>query len=187
MEVQMKRAARLAVYTFFLSFAVSAAGCSGISYNDDFDPTIDFSSFQTFAWLQPSGDETASKRGVDEFTEKRIINAIEEELRAKGLEPAGSGTPDFLVNFYVTTQQKIDVSTYYTGWGYYGWYGGGTQTYVNQWTEGSLIVDFVEFKDKDLAWRGWAKAAIESDLNSQQRTQRINDVIAGIMKRFPPQ
>ena len=182
----MKYAARLAVYALSVSVAAAAAGCSGVTYNDDYDPSIDFSSFQTYAWLQPSGDNTAQKRGVDEFSERRIINAIEEQLSAKGLSPAGSGTPDFLVNFYVTTQQKMDVNTYYTGWGYYGWYGGGTQTYVNQWTEGTLIVDFVDFSDKDLAWRGWAQAAIEPDLNADQRTRRINEIIGGIFKRFPP-
>jgi len=185
MEVQMQRFTRFAVFAFVLSLAVSAAGCSGISYNDDYDPTIDFSQFDTYAWLSPS-DDNQNQRGVDQFTERRIIAAVDEYFAAQGIEKAGSGTPDFLVNFYVTTQQKMDVSTYHTGWGYYGWYGGGTQTYVNQWTEGSLIIDFVDFDEKDLAWRGWAQAAIEENLTVEQRTQRVNDVVLGILKRFPP-
>ncbi len=180
----MKRLGRAPVYVFLLSLAMVAAGCSSVSYNDDYDPGIDFSKFETYAWLEASQDQT-STRGVDQFTEKRIISAIDEELAAQGIQKATSSPPDFLVNFYVTTQQKMDVSTYYTGWGYYGWYG-GTQTYVNQWTEGTLIIDFIDLADKDLAWRGWAKGSLEENLTPQQKTQRINEVVAGIMKRYPP-
>lgn len=180
----MRKIGRLALFSSVLSLAVGAAGCSGVRYNNDFDPAIDFSGFQTYAWMQPAEGQDAS-RGVDEFTERRFIAAIENQLAAKGYSKATTGTPDFLVNFYLTTQDKMDVSTYHVGWGYYGWYG-GTQTSVRQWTEGTLIIDVIDVAEKDLAWRGWAQGELQPNLSSEERTRRVNQVTEGILKQFPP-
>ena len=181
----MKRKQRVGIFPILGTVALAIAGCSGISYNHDFDPQFDFSRFETYVWAQPKDQSATGQRGVDELTEKRIIAAVDRELENKGYRKISSGQPDFVVNFYVTTQDKIDVSTYYTGWGYYGWYG-GTQTYVTQWTEGTLVIDFIETAENDLAWRGWARGAVEPNLTPERRTEAINEVVAGILKRFPP-
>lgn len=176
------RSTRIALFGALL--ALSVAACSSVRYNNDFDPAINFSQIKTYAWLQVEGQAEAN-RGVDEFTERRIISAVDNELAAKGFQKATSGQPDILVNFYVTTENKMNVDTYYTGWGYYGWYG-GTQTTVRQWTEGTLIIDFIDTKEKDLAWRGWAQGELQRNLSPEERTRRINSVVAGILKQYPP-
>ena len=135
----MDRARYVGSLSGAFALAIAAAGCSGISYNHDFDPAIDFSGLRTYAWAQAeAGQSTAQLRGLDELSERRVIAAVERELEARGLTKNTSGKPDVVVNFYLTTQDKIDVNTYYTGWGYHGWWGGGmgaTTTTVNQWTE----------------------------------------------------
>lgn len=176
------RSTRIASFGALL--ALSATACSSVRYNNDFDPAINFSQIKTYAWLQVEGQAEAN-RGVDEFSERRITLAVDNELAAKGFQKATSGQPDILVNFYVTTENKMNVDTYYTGWGYYGWYG-GTQTTVRQWTEGTLIIDFIDTKEKDLAWRGWAQGELQRNLSPEERTRRINSVVAGILKQYPP-
>ena len=178
----MRRVHYLAVSMCFV--ALLAMGCSGISYNYDFDPQLDFNSFQTYGWVQPQEGQSGG-RGVGDLVEKRITAAVEQQLDSKGYRKT-SGKPDFLVNFYVTTQEKIDVNTYHSGWGYYGWYGGGTTTTVNQWTEGTLVIDLIDLAEEDLAWRGWATAAIEPNRSPEERTRMINEVVAGIFSKFPP-
>jgi hypothetical protein len=172
------------MFGVMLSLALAAGACSGVKYNSDFDPAIDFESMSTYAWLE-AADPSQASRGMDELTERRVVTAIENQLDSKGYRKATTGAPDLLVNFYLTTEQKIDVSTYSTGWGYYGWYG-GTQTSVRQWTEGTLVVDLIDTAEKDLAWRGWAQGELRPDLTPEQRTRRVNEVIDGIMGRFPP-
>jgi hypothetical protein len=175
---------KVSILGVILSLAVAAAACSSVKYNSDFDPAIDFEGMSTYAWLE-AADPSQANRGVDELTERRIITALENQLDAKGYRRATTGTPDLLVNFYLTTEQKMDVSTYSTGWGYYGWYG-GTQTTVHQWTEGTLVVDLVDVAEKDLAWRGWAQGELHPNLTPEERTRRVNEVIDGIMRQFPP-
>jgi hypothetical protein len=180
----MRNVGRLAGFLTLLTLALGAAGCSSVTYNNDFDPTIDFSSLRTYAFLE-AADPTQADRGLDDFTEKRVMSAVEDELGNMGYEKARSGAPDFLVNFYLTTQEQLDVTTYSTGWGYYGWYG-GTQTSVRQWTEGTLVIDFIDVSEKDLAWRGWAKGELQPNLSADERTRRVNEVVKGILGQYPP-
>ncbi|MGD8698030.1 MAG: DUF4136 domain-containing protein [Gemmatimonadales bacterium] len=167
-----------------LLLALGATACSSVRYNNDFDPAIDFSNFSTYAWLE-AADPSKADRGVDEFTERRVIAAVDNELASRGYTKATSGQPDILINFYLTTENKINVDTYNTGWGYYGWYG-GTQTTVRQWTEGTLVIDFIDTAEKDLAWRGWAQGELQANLSPEERTRRVNKVVEGIMKQYPP-
>jgi hypothetical protein len=170
-----------------LASAIAAVGCSGLSYNSDFDPQVDFSGYSTYAWVEDLDADAVESRGVDPLDEKRVIAAVDQQLSARGYRKVTSGTADFAVHFYVTTQEKVDVNSYYTGWGYYGWYG-GTQTYVRQWTQGTLVVDVLDINEKDLAWRGWVTGAVDDFARKtpEQKTQDINRLVAGILKGFPP-
>jgi hypothetical protein len=183
----MSRATKSFAMLSLAFLAVAAAGCSGIRYNNDFDPQVDFSRFSTFAWVEDIHSDAAQSRGLDPLDERRVKAALEEQLESRGYRKVTSGQPDFLLNFHTTSQEKIDVSTYYTGWGYYGWYG-GTQTSVRQWTEGTLIIDFIDTAEKDLAWRGWATGAVDSfdRMSAEQKTVEVNKIVAGILEQFPP-
>ena len=66
--------------------AFLAACGSGISTNTDFDPAVDFSGFQTYAWL-PAGNGMEDGSGIhaDQLTDGRIRSAVEANLNAKGL------------------------------------------------------------------------------------------------------
>ncbi len=181
----MNRTQRILVLTITLGLASSLAACSSVSYNHDFDPTIDFAAFQTYAWIQPADSQT--QRFLSPLVERRIVAAIDSEMAAKGFRKATTGRPDFLVNTYGVTQEKIDVNTYYSGWGYYGWYGGSTVD-VRQWTQGTLIIDIIDFSEKDLAWRGYAQASVDdvSRMQPEEITRRVNEVVGKILQDFPP-
>lgn len=183
----MRPALRSTVLLMVVLLASAALGCSGISYNNDFDPAIDFGGFSSFAWVEDIDANAVKSRGMDPLDERRVKSALDQQLESRGYRKDTSGQPDFLVNFYVTTQEKIDVNTYHTGWGYYGWYG-GTQTSVRQWTQGTLVIDFIDTAQKDLAWRGWATAAVDDfdRMTAEKKTETVNEIVAGILKQFPP-
>lgn len=183
----MQSAIRSATLLLAVLLMMGTVGCSSVKYNNDFDPSIDFGSFNSFAWVEDIDPNAVKSRGMDPLDERRVKAALDAQLEARGYRKVTSGQPDFLINFYATSQEKIDVSTYYTGWGYYGWYG-GTQTSVRQWTEGTLIVDFIDVAQKDLAWRGWATAAVDDfdRMTAEKKTQTVNEIVAGILEQFPP-
>jgi len=186
----MKSVARASAFSLLLSLGFGLAGCSGVSYNSDYDPTIDFSGFQTYVWATPPQDAGPNPRGVDQISERRIASAVDAQLAEKGYRLIEYGEPDFVVNFILTTQQKVDYTTYNSGWGYYGYYGGGvgvSHTTAREWTEGTLLIDVIDVKEQDLAWRGWANGALSENLTPEQKTQRVNEVVGKILEKFPPQ
>ena len=180
----MKPRSSYPAMAFVAGLAAALVGCSGITYNQDYDPDASFTTLKSYSWVE-AADPSQVDRGVAPLVARRVNRAIDENLENKGYNKLESGTPDFMVNWYVGTDQKISVSTYSTGWGYYGWYG-GTTTQVNQWTEGTLVVDIIDTKSKELIWRGWAKGALSENPSSEEVTRAVNEVISGILQPFPP-
>ena len=169
---------------------VALAGCAGVSYNYDFDPGIDFAGYQTYVWVQPSQDLGQNPRGVDQLIERRIMAAVDDQMSAKGYRKIERGQPDFAVNFLLTTQQNVNYTTYYSGWGYRGgWYGGmgSSHTTATEWTEGTLILDIFDAGAKELVWRGTATAELQEVRSPEERERRINEVVGKMLERYPPQ
>jgi hypothetical protein len=68
---------------------------------------------------------------------------------------------------------------------YYGW-GAPSSVDVYQYKEGTLIVDVVDAKTKQLVWRGFATGTVDPDAKPEQRERKLNDAIAQMMAQFPP-
>jgi Domain of unknown function (DUF4136) len=96
---------------------------------------------------------------------------------------------------HVFLQQKVSVQQY-TDWGYgygggwpygYGYYGmwaGAPRTYVdvNQYTEGTLVLDFVDRHTKKLVFRGIGKAVVGGP---ESNASKIEEAVAKIVAEFP--
>ncbi len=155
-----------------LCLIIFAAGCSSISVTHDYDPQADFSSLRTFAWLP--FPKTVK---VNDLAVKRVQDAVTRELEAKGLQK-NTQNSDFLIAMHGTTQKKVDI----TDWGYLG----DRDVNVRHYTEGTLVLDFVDAKSENLLWRGEAKGAIDPTASPQERTERINEAAAKLLAKFPP-
>ncbi len=138
---------------FCVLLMVLALGCaSSIDIKHDYDKSQDFSALKTYDWFPeptiiPGNARTAMERSG--LVAKRITDAVDSELRAKGLKK-DSGNPNFLIVKHIGFDEKIDVTEYgysYRGYGlYYGGAWGGRNIDVYQYTEGTLILDFIDPK-----------------------------------------
>ncbi len=105
-------------------------------------------------------------------------------------------TPDFYVNSHLSTEQKLDVRTMNRGyvggphgrrWGGAGWGGAGwTETYVDQYEEGTLLIDFVDTAARRLVWRGSGTRRLSRDPQPDRVTKRVNEAVDEILGQFPP-
>ncbi|MDL1878934.1 DUF4136 domain-containing protein, partial [Cytophagia bacterium CHB2] len=141
------------------------------------DGGANFAQYKTFDFMSKRAKPTANP-----LAEKRVETAVEQQLIAKGYEKQTSGRPDFFVVCHANVRDKIDVDTY----GYrYGRYGRriGTYTTVREYQHGTLVVDFVDANTKELFWRGWAKG----EVNDAIAKEKIDDTIAKILAKYPPQ
>jgi hypothetical protein len=176
------------------------AGCSSVTVNTDFALDQDFSQFHRYAWHPDGVKKSASldALGGDIF-DNRVRRAVEDILASKGMsrgEPA-----DFYINYSVVTEDRMSVQTYDTyagygpGWGYPRWgygpyyypYGGGTQTSVYYYKQGTLIIDVVDAKTNKLAWRSTAEGPVDLEGTPEQREQGLRKAIGKMFERFPPE
>ena len=90
-----------------LLFLTVISSCSSIKVASDYDTTVDFSKYKTFAF-HTSGIE---KVQISEFDKKRIMKSIESELNKKGITK--SETPDLLVMQHDAVLYKSAVANFY--------------------------------------------------------------------------
>ena len=172
---------------FLVLFFSSAMllSCSSIKVYTDYDSKVDFKKYKTFAFYKPEID----KAKISDLDKKRILRAIEEEMLLKGFTK--SKTPDLLVGIFTKSRDKVNVNQYNNlnmgfGWGWNPWWGGmNNNISVNQYTEGTLFIDFIDKDKKELIWQGVGKGALKLQ-NREKKEARIKEFVKEIISKFPP-
>ena len=162
-------------------------GCAApLTMDFDYDTAADFAALKTYDWMPATGNAAA-----DELLVKRIRNAVDSQLQAKG-HAFAAGTPDFLIAMELSGKTAYGGST---GVGVsvgvpVGRAGrisvGGGRSKPIEKKEGTLVLDFLDAKTKSLVWRGTASGAVRPAASPEEQQQRINEVIAELLARFPP-
>jgi hypothetical protein len=163
----------------------------GVAVNSDYDPGADFASYQSYAWAERSESGDDDPRVYNAITMQRVRTAVDRALAAKGYSEATGGAPDFYVAWHGAIEGKMSYQTinshYGYGWGWYGGMGVGTSsTYVNEWDEGTLLVDIIDAGRNELVWRGTATGTVEPELTPAESQARLDDAAAKLLQTFPP-
>jgi hypothetical protein len=164
-------------------FLFLLSSCSSIRVHSDYDKTVNFSQYKTYAFHKSGIDRVQ----ISELDKKRILRAIDAELSKKGMTK--SENPDLLVNILTKERERLDVDQYYAGWGYgwgWGWnpYLWGGRTYVTSSTEGTLYIDLIDAKKKELIWEGEGIGYLTE--NRSKKEEQINEFVAKILAQYPP-
>lgn len=164
--------------------AAAASACSSVSVATDYDESADFSALRTFAWMPPAPGEPPPFAG-NTIVEKRVTAAVERELGARGLK-RDDASPSFLIAVHTLSRDVLSVTTW-PSWGY-GWHDHHMGAWddhveVNQYTEGTLVLDFVRPGPEGLLWRGVARSVIDNETGS---AEFVNEVIGKLLADFPP-
>jgi hypothetical protein len=152
----------------------------------DYDPAADFTRLRTYAWQPHPARADGDPRINNDLVDTRVRTAVDRVLHARGYQAVAEGEPDFRVSYIVTLDTKTDIHTVPVSYGW-GWWGfPATETYVDQYEQGTLILDVINASTNKLIWRGSAAARVVEGGTPKQRTQRINEAVERILERFPP-
>jgi hypothetical protein len=152
----------------------------------DYDENVDFKNYKTFAFYKPGID----KANISDLDKKRILRAIASELMAQGFTK--SETPDMLVSIFTKSREKVNVNQnnmgYGYGWGWNPWMMNGMNgnMSVSSYSEGTLFIDFIDRKKKELIWQGVGTGALRIQ-NREKKALRIKEFVKEIISRFPPE
>ena len=160
------------IYKLFILLCLGIlTSCSSVKVVSDYDTKVDFSTYKTFAFYKKGID----KASVSDLDKKRIMRAIENELIEKGFTK--SENPDLLISIFTKSREQVNVTDnnlgYGFGWGYNPWFFGSTNLNINQYTEGTLFIDFIDKNKNELIWQGIGSGAMKMS-NIDKKEERIN-------------
>ncbi len=154
--------------------------CSSIKVNSDYDKKIDFAPYKTYAFLKSGIDKVE----ISDLDKKRIMHSVDDVMSTKGFSKNES--PDLLVNIFTKEREQVDVNQFNSGWGYgYSPYMWGGNTFVNHYTEGTLYIDIIDAKKKELIWQGEGEGVLTKDTN--KKDENIKEFVTKILEQYPPQ
>jgi len=173
---------------------VILSSCNSVRVLSDYDQKANFSEYKSYAFYKTGIDKVQ----ISDLDKKRILRAIETEMTSRGF--VKSESPDILINIFTKEQERVDVYNNNFGWGgmggwgwggYGGWgpgygWGWGGGSMVSTSTEGSLYIDLVDTKSKQLVWQGKGEGTLANTKNIKKKEQRIKEFVSQIMKQYPP-
>ena len=165
--------------TFLPLITLLVASCSTVKVATDYDTKADFSKYKTFAFYKTGID----KAPISDLDKRRIMRAIETELLAKGMKK--SKNPDMLVSLFTKSRERVNISDNFYGGFYYPFYYGRQNFNVSRYTEGTLFVDLIDAKKKELVWQGIGTGALRMR-NVEKKKARIKEFVAEIVAQYPP-
>ena len=158
------------------------ASCSAVRVNADFDKNVNFAPYKTYAFYKTGIDRAE----ISDLDKKRILRSIDEEMTAKGFTK--SETPDLLINIFTKEREQVNVNQFNGGWGWgFGWnpwmWGGGFNN-VSTSSEGTLTIDLIDAKKKEMVWQGEGVGYLTQ--NTQRKDENIKGFVTKIMSQYPP-
>ena len=161
---------------------LSSLACGyGIKTSTDYDHNVNFSRYRSFAIMK--GNSSGNP-----LTDQRAMAAVASVLASRGWKEAPAGEAQTTVVVHAATKTKHTYETFYDGWGGWRWRWGSfgpTQTFINDYKVGTLVVDMFDAKTKALIWRGSS-----SDTLSSKSDANIKNLDKGVKKmfdHFPPE
>ncbi|WP_422860948.1 DUF4136 domain-containing protein [Flagellimonas sp. S174] len=187
---------RLKQFTLPILALVFLASCSSVRVVTDYDKEANFNTYKTYAFYKTGID----KAEISDLDKKRILKAIDTEMAARGF--AKSKQPDVLVSIFTKERERVDVynNNFGFGWGGFGWgggfynpwlfgpgfgWGGGFGPNVSTRTEGSLYIDVIDTKNKELVWQGRGVGTLNNIKNIEKKEKRIKQFVAEILEKYP--
>ena len=155
---------------------ISATGAWAQKVTVEFDKTVDFSKYKTFA-IREGRLNSKNPALNSDLVKKQIEGDIEHDLTVKGLTRV-TGPSDLNVRYTFGQTRKVEVETYPAGW-----YGLGTRAVRVPYAEGTLVIDLRDPTTRSLVWRG---VASEEKSDAAKIEGKIDEMVKKSIEKFPP-
>mgnify|MGYP001823433423 FL=1 len=172
---------RFVLTSLALVLLIPTLACSSMTVRADHDSQNNFGAYSTFAVFERQGKESRRPQ-MSPIVDRRIGVSMAAELEAKGFASTPARKADFLVTFYTAVRRRVVINRAgWYGWGRWGYRGGAT--WVNSYPEGTLVIDIIDRRSRQLVWRGVGEGAFTSTNPSDAKVAKR---VAKILKTFPP-
>lgn len=175
---------KLLLITINCTLLLMISACSTIEVSENYNTSYDFSKLKTYNWIPVKNKKHA-------LVVKQLQNELKNQLAAKGFRHDNT-KPDFLIALHGGTEDKVSIHSTYSGYYYGDWHGrrgglyhgGGIDVY--EYKEGTLILDIIDTKSKEIVFQSVTTKEITRNPSMEKRLKNIKNVITKAIKSFPP-
>jgi hypothetical protein len=182
---------RTVILTFLCLTLLSLSCAPVINVSEDYDKQANFGSYRTFDWMaMPEKAPKGAREALESnpFFDRRIKEITDQILGTKGMRES-SENPSLLINYYVGLRERTDIADwgYFYGpyWGFF-WPGLGPMN-VYSYNEGTLVMDFIDARRKEVVWRGVAEQALPDGYATNISEEDLRKILTKMLAQYPPQ
>lgn len=174
-----------AVYLALISCILLLVGCvSPTRYDFEQAAVEEMSAYKTFTIDSREQRTDYQDVVLSPIVDRRIERAIVRELTVKGFEKVGTN-PDFRVTFNTVTKTRTELNSFgptpFRRYPYYGY--GGRYIDIDEYEEGTFLINIIDAKSKQLVWRGAYVQRLGWSAPDEAEVQKI---VSAILAGFPP-
>ena len=188
-----------------LLFALMSVGSifAGPKVRVDYEHGLNFSCYKTYRWVRTPGAPSSDASFPNQLMQQRIVGFVEEALSAKHLVRV-EGDADLLIGYQVDVTEEPQFTTFTSstgpgwgwdgwgggwGWGAWGWGGWGawdsvSVTNTEPIAVGSLVINMVDARQKQLVFQGVSTSTISS--KPRTNAERLQKGVNEIFEKYPP-
>jgi N-acyl-D-aspartate/D-glutamate deacylase len=164
---------RTIAISVLLILSLCVTGLAAAEVKSDYDRAFDMSRLQSFRFADHSRRSPKDALASDELAAKRLHSAIQNNLVGLGMQQQATGA-DFEVFYFATLRNQAQVTTS----GRPRW--GMGAVWVDQYVQGTVVVQFLDAKSGELIWRGFVTDAVDP----AKSEEKINKGIKKLIDRF---
>ena len=180
---------RLIILSFFYLFVTACTSMANI----DYDRSINFKSLTTYSIQSKPVRVDDDTRINTPFMQERIISAIESSLAQKGLSKTDKSA-SLIVKYHLEVKRSLETEDSSVAIGF------GTSSHHTSLGMGFvfpvgetysidnliLTIDMISANTNKLVWRGSLGYGLPSGATPETYTRMANDLVAEILKEYPP-
>lgn len=156
-----------------------AACATQTQISSDYDHSANFASFHTFA-INRREHHGIQNPLMAVRVEEDITEALERRGYTRAADPLSA---DFLVDFSIGAQDRLDIHTYPTALPVGAVWGNNLD--VRQYREGTLNIDIFDQRTGRPVWHASAQKEL-SEKDLEQPAEPVNEAVTSVLAKFPP-
>ena len=144
------------------------------SVQTDYDRAFNLAKLKTYSFYQQERGPR-DPLAASPINDRRIHDALNAQLQANGFSE--SAKPDFQIGYFVSTKTGLDIQD-----NRYGWLQRRGTIDVEQVTEGTVVVVFVDTATQQEVWRGYATGMINPKNLNEDVTKAVTKLVQKFVK-----
>lgn len=181
----MKHRPRILAHASIVITVLTLCACSiapTVTVKTDYDHGASFGKYRTYTI-------DTSSTGLSPSAQAMLLSTLRTGLAGRGFKETSPGNASLYIVPKVYTKQMVNVmptqgvTLYRSSDGLYRPGNVALNANVKEYTEGSLVIDFVDSKTHLLVFRGLAQAAVSS--MSERNVAAVQDAVNKIVAAYP--